>query len=331
MKRKCAPRSLLRMPPAFFAVFSVFAFALSSGSASFAGEVISTPTRTVGAVMQAEGFSIRPVGINPADDGDLAPRQLFEIARPEGKSVTIGRMFTSCSCIRLEADARSFDAGEEAVLRLRNIEATPPSGQTYSFFVQITAPVKTTLRYDTFIQSSQFIPSDDVNKPTRGNIIADGVLDENALVSLPKPSVRMGSVIVPGDGNEDGDAPEDAPIEIIIPNVDSGTARTPAPSPAPPEKSQPASVAPPPAPAVPATPASVKPAAPAAPSAPLAPAAPPIVPPAPSSVAPPPAPPAVRPAQTAPATPPPAPGSDDSDDPLWQEVRPRTRLTPPAR
>ncbi len=171
--------------------------ALLAASTAFSGQMISTPVRTMGAVMQTAGFSIRPAGVAPASSGDLAPQQLFEIARPGDQPVSIGRMFTSCACIVLEADSRSFGQGERVVLRLRNVIATPPAGQTYSIFVQLTSPAIATLRYDTYVQSSQFVPSPDGLQPTRGDIVADGVLAADD----------------PADG-----------IEIIVPKADNQVA-----------------------------------------------------------------------------------------------------------
>ncbi|MCD8349322.1 MAG: VOC family protein [Planctomycetaceae bacterium] len=119
-----------------------------------AGEILST-MRNVNAVPEAHGFQVIP-----ADDVTVAPLPVdhspgkaFEIIRPDGRPVTIGRLFTSCTCIQLQAHKRTFAAGERAILQLRNIRPTPEAGAVYAIFVQITSPVRTTLRFDTFVQS----------------------------------------------------------------------------------------------------------------------------------------------------------------------------------
>ncbi|MCD8140746.1 MAG: VOC family protein [Planctomycetaceae bacterium] len=119
-----------------------------------AGEILST-MRNVNAVPEAHGFQVIPatdVTVAPLPS-DHSPGQAFEIFRPDGRPVTIGRLFTSCTCIQLQAHKRTFAAGERAILQLRNIRPTPPEGAVYAIFVQITSPVRTTLRFDTFVQS----------------------------------------------------------------------------------------------------------------------------------------------------------------------------------
>ncbi|MCD8139563.1 MAG: hypothetical protein LUE17_07275 [Planctomycetaceae bacterium] len=158
-----------------------------------AAQVQSTTTRGLNAVMQANGFHIQPAGLGPMSAGDLAAPQMFEIVRPGNQAVTIGRIFTSCVCVSLEADKRSFAPGEPVILRLRNVRPTPPQCQTYAIFVQITSPIRTTLRFDTFVQSAQFVPAPAGMPPTRGNIISDGVYtgqaDDSIEVIIPRSTV----------------------------------------------------------------------------------------------------------------------------------------------
>ncbi len=155
-----------------------FALSLAVASVASAAAVTSQMGQAMSGVMSEAGFYITPVGSGGQNYGDLAPSQLFEIVRPGNQAISIGRLFTSCSCVRLEADSYSFAPGQPAVLRLRNVIATPPQGQNYAIYVQITSPIRTTLRFDTFVQSSQFVPANVQmgETPTRGNIIADGVL-----------------------------------------------------------------------------------------------------------------------------------------------------------
>ncbi len=144
------PSSLLRRLAAV--IFPLLVFAGSP--VTTAGEIYST-MRNVNAVPEAHGFRLNPAfdAAIPPQATDLAPPQAFEILRPLDKPVTIGRLFTSCSCIQLESNKRTFRPGERAVLQLHNIRPTPPAGQVYAIFVQITSPIRATLRFDTFVQS----------------------------------------------------------------------------------------------------------------------------------------------------------------------------------
>lgn len=139
-----------QLPRRLLAVALVFAVTLAAA----AGEILST-MRNVNAVVEAYGYRlniIHDVDIPPMAT-DLSPAQAFEVLKPAGKPVTIGRLFTSCSCIQLESPKRTFSADERAILTLRNVKPTPAPGQVYAVFVQITSPVRTTLRFDTFVQS----------------------------------------------------------------------------------------------------------------------------------------------------------------------------------
>lgn len=179
-------------------IFLIPVLALAASTA-LAGQVASSMTRGVQSYMQFGGYEIRPAGTGTQNYDDLAPTQLFEVIRPNNQEFTIGRIFTSCTCVRLESDTRTFKAGQRAVFSLHNIQATPPAGQTYAIYIQITAPIKTMLRYDTFVQSSQFVPAPAGLQPTRGNIVADGVLPGDALLAA----------------SESGD------IEVIVPKSEN--------------------------------------------------------------------------------------------------------------
>lgn len=123
-----------------------------------AGQRIVSTMGNVDAVMEANGFRIIPVYdmIQIASAGDLAQPQVFEIIRPGAEKIRIGRLNTSCGCVRLEAGKMVFEKGERAFLTLRNIRETPAAGQHYALYVQITSPIRTTLRADTFFQSDRF-------------------------------------------------------------------------------------------------------------------------------------------------------------------------------
>jgi predicted lactoylglutathione lyase len=136
-------------------MFAFIAFVVVISSLCGAGEEIVSSMRNVNAIADAGGFSIAPAyqsgGETPA--GDYAPVQIFEIVRPAGRAVAIGRLFTSGREIRVEAAKRRFDPGEQALLTLRNIEPTPPTGQVFTIYVQVVMPLRVTLKYDVFVQS----------------------------------------------------------------------------------------------------------------------------------------------------------------------------------
>lgn len=135
-------------------------------SAAVAGQqrpLVST-MKNVRAVTEERGYFITPAyeSAGRVIPGDEGPTQAFEIIRPSDSRVSLGRLFTSCVCVQLESPKTTFERGERIVLTLRNVKATPPSGQTYAIYVQLTSPVRTTLRYDTFVQSDRFIISEPV-------------------------------------------------------------------------------------------------------------------------------------------------------------------------
>lgn len=139
---------IARLLPALMMIVSFSALAN-------AAEVVST-MRNVNAVMEARGFFITPAYEDAGKQhvGDYAPTQAFEIVRPDNRPLTIGRLYTSCTCVQLEAPKRTFDADERAVFELRNVRPTPHQGQIYAIYIQVTSPIRTTLRYDTFVQSN---------------------------------------------------------------------------------------------------------------------------------------------------------------------------------
>lgn len=113
--------------------------------------------------------------------GDKAPAQVFEIVRPAGTAMTIGRLITSCSCILLESGKTTFAGNERAMLTLRNVEETP--GETYSMYVQILDPVKATLRRDVFARSDDFLSRRQSTGEKRATA-GEGVRQRTALTSM---------------------------------------------------------------------------------------------------------------------------------------------------
>lgn len=139
--------------------FFVLILSMPATGVFAAQQPLVSTMRNVKAVSESRGYFINPASDSAGQiiPGDEAPTQAFEVIRPSNSRVTIGRLFTSCSCIQLEAAKRTYEPGERIVLTLRNIRPTPSTGQTYALYVQLTSPVRTTLRYDTFVQSSRFI------------------------------------------------------------------------------------------------------------------------------------------------------------------------------
>jgi hypothetical protein len=190
--------------------FFMFALIFATVSAAHAAAVRSTSRNQRNAVMEYSGFFLNPIGTEPQGPGDLAPPQLFEIVRPNDQAITIGRLYTSCVCVALEAEKTSFAAGEQAVLRLRNIRLSPPEGMLYAIYVQMRSPIRTILRADTFLQSTEFLPSQPGEAPTRGDIVADGVLTEEETTEV--------ELIVP---TADAEVPDDnGPIVSEVAEVE---------------------------------------------------------------------------------------------------------------
>lgn len=137
----------------------LFASGLRAGEdAAPAGEglVVSEFGLDFGSFEQ-DGYAIVPVpeAIPAAHPDDYAPPMLFEIVRPNQTAFSIGRIMSSCACLKLVAEKRDFAAGERAFIVLRNVKPTPKDGATYAFFVKRAAPADMTLRYDVFVKSTR--------------------------------------------------------------------------------------------------------------------------------------------------------------------------------
>lgn len=124
------------------------------GTAAAALEV-STQSN-VGGHFEYGGYTVVPVtDIIPISyPEDPGPAQLFEVIRPDNKAFTLGRLFTSCTCIRMEMPKKSYAAGERCIITVRNV--LPSNGQIYPFYVQVIYPMNVTLRYDIYVLSNQF-------------------------------------------------------------------------------------------------------------------------------------------------------------------------------
>ncbi len=135
------------------AAVAVCAFTLTV-SIAMGGQLVST-MRNVQAVMSHNGYSIRPIAelSGQRAPGDVGYTQAFEIIRPNGEAITLGRLNTSCVCVQIVTEKKSFNRGERAIFVMHNVKPTPPEGQRYAMYVQLTRPVRVTLRFDTFVKS----------------------------------------------------------------------------------------------------------------------------------------------------------------------------------
>lgn len=129
---------------------------MAAASQAFSGEGLTSTMQNVSAYFDYYGYSIRPIGTTttPGDDG---PTQLFEVVRPSNCAITLGRLYTSCTCIQVTTNKKSYVAGETALLTVRNVR--PTSGNTYPFYVQMTSPTRVILRYDTYVISDKYAVS----------------------------------------------------------------------------------------------------------------------------------------------------------------------------
>ncbi len=127
-----------------------------------AGQGLVSTKKNVSAYMDFNGYHITPVG-KMTVPGDLSDAQIFEINRPGMGPITLGRLFTSCTCIQASTEKRKYARGETATITLRNVR--PTTGQTYPFYVQVTSPIRATLRYDTWVISDQFVVAPPVIEP----------------------------------------------------------------------------------------------------------------------------------------------------------------------
>lgn len=139
----------------FFAMFAAMMALCDIGKAEDAG-LVST-MELMSAVSSVQGISIVPVSDIPSKSytEDYSSSQVFEIIRPDMGPITVGRLGSSCTCVRVSMDKRSFAAGERAILEVRNVKATPAAGAKYAIFVQLTSPVKQALQYDLFVKSDR--------------------------------------------------------------------------------------------------------------------------------------------------------------------------------
>lgn len=126
------------------------------------------------AVMESRGYYLTTTTTNrtgTTPHGALAPLQTFELVRPDMASFRIGRVYTSCPCVELSSPKKAYARGERAIFELVNVKPTPLQGHTYALYVQVTSPVRATLRFDTFMQTGAAAPV--IAKPEEKNNVAE--------------------------------------------------------------------------------------------------------------------------------------------------------------
>lgn len=182
---------------------------------AFSGEAVVSTMQNVSAYFQYGGYSIEPLD-TVTIAGDHGPAQRFRIARPSNGGFSIGRLYTSCTCIQVSMDKRSFGWGETAVLTVRNV--LPTNGNTYPFYVQITSPIRVTLRYDTYVISDRFVvPPPVIVQPEETLPAAEPETPEQSgpelIVPTHEPPVEESGMKTEADGTAESGGDEAVPDE----------------------------------------------------------------------------------------------------------------------
>ena len=196
-------------------LWAVALLAAAFGSV-FSGEAVVSTMQNVPAHFDYKGYAIRPAG-TAAAPGDQGPTQLFEIVRPSNGAFSIGRIHTSCTCIQVTADKKSFADGESAVLRVRNV--LPTRGNTYPFYVQLTSPVQATIRYDTYVISDNYRGLSQGTVISEEKIAADGIeviVPKHEPAAIEKASEEEGEK----DATSDDASPEGTVAEAAAAETD---------------------------------------------------------------------------------------------------------------
>lgn len=130
-------------------------FSLASGTV-LCGELVSTMEMDFSAHGTIDGVRLVPAKDVPASvyTEDHAPPQVLEIIRPGQAPISVGRLMTSCTCLRATMEKRDFGQGERALIEVRNVKPTPPEGATYLVFVRLNQPFQATLQYELFVRST---------------------------------------------------------------------------------------------------------------------------------------------------------------------------------
>lgn len=135
------------------AVLFLFAFTAVPARSE---ELVSVMEMDFSGVTAVDGIRIVPVTDIPAKiyTEDYAPSQVFEIIRNNQAPITVGRLMTSCTCIRAVMEKKTFAQGERAIIELRNVKPSQPGGATYMIFARLNQPFSATIQHNVFVQST---------------------------------------------------------------------------------------------------------------------------------------------------------------------------------
>ena len=84
--------------------------------------------------------------------GDVTASQWFEVVRPMGMQLRIGRLSTTCVCVRARAPKRLVLPGERALIEVRTVSRPPANNVTYGLYVQVLEPESVTLDTDVTVR-----------------------------------------------------------------------------------------------------------------------------------------------------------------------------------
>lgn len=178
-------------------------------AASTAAAVEVSVKNNVGGHFEYAGFTIVPIAdLVPVRADDLSAARAFEIIRPYQQAITVGRLYTSCTCIQAEIEKKDFGYGERAIITLRNVQ--PTQGQNYPFYVQINSPLRVVLRHDTFVISDQFLEAV-AGEAVAGEAVADeAVAADSTETANTADSETATEVDMPAENAETADADDEA-------------------------------------------------------------------------------------------------------------------------
>lgn len=145
-----------KMVISFLAIFAAFHVLSPASARASEAELVST-MELMHAYAAVDGIQVVPATDVPLKvyTEDYSPSQVLEIIRPNQEPITVGRLATSCACLRASLPKQSFAQGERALIEVRNIKATPANGATFAIFVQLVSPQKLALQYDIFAKSTR--------------------------------------------------------------------------------------------------------------------------------------------------------------------------------
>lgn len=76
----------------------------------------------------------------PSFEGDHGPAQIFEVIRPEGTPLKLGRVIMDCSCVQasIMGDKTEYGPDERAFVMVR--QGKPATGPSFHLSVQVLKP-----------------------------------------------------------------------------------------------------------------------------------------------------------------------------------------------